>query len=135
MLDAARLASPVGEGILWHPSSLEDIYAVPARTLWLFDYYRLGAASAAEPWTWWRLKAKRTTAHQYQMDWKMKPGGRARCGYDPDGAALERSDAAHCKKCAKLDKGEPEEPTGTVAGVRVGASQREGRGQRQEAHA
>ena len=46
-MDAARLASPVGDGILWHPTSLQDIYDVPSRTLLLFDFYRLGDDLAA----------------------------------------------------------------------------------------
>ena len=120
MLDAARLAQPVGEGILWHPSSLDDIYAIPARTLILFDYYQLGMASRLQPWSWWRLKGKRATTHQYQVDWQFQPQRPARCGYKTKDE-LEQSETTKCSRCEKLDAGETTEATGTVAGVRVGA--------------
>lgn len=120
MLDAARLATPTGEGgILWHPSSLDDIYDVPSRTLILFDFMRLGAVARQQPWTWWRVAKTRSTAHQYMTDWMTRPQIPARCGFEPKGD-LERHELAKCAKCEKLDQGEPEpEATGTVAGVRV----------------
>ena len=125
MMDAARLASPAGEGILWHPSSLADIYDMPERTLLLFDYYRLGAADRHDPWHWFGIKDKRSIAHQYVSDWRGDPQPPARCGYSaPEGATLTRSEVTRCAKCMKLSKGEPDEPTGTVAGVRVGSPSR-----------
>ena len=125
--DAARLASPVGEGgILWHPATLDDIYAIPARTLLLFDHYRLGMVSRQMPFTWRRTKGKRVTAHQYASDWQGEADRPARCGFDPGEVELESSDIAKCVKCEKLDKGESVEATGTVAGVRVGARDSQG---------
>jgi len=116
-----RLATPVGEGgILWHPASLDDIYAIPARTLILFDYFQLGMAARVQPWSWWRLEGKRATTHQYRTDWQSEPMRPARCGYKTD-AALERSETTKCARCDKLDHGETTEATGTVAGVKVGA--------------
>ena len=48
MVDAALLAMPDGMGgTFWRPSSLDDIYALPDRTLRLFMAYRAGMASAA----------------------------------------------------------------------------------------
>ena len=47
MEDAALLATPDGlGGSLWRPSSLQDIYDMPSRTLRLFFAYRAGQASA-----------------------------------------------------------------------------------------
>jgi hypothetical protein len=121
MMDAARLASPVGEGILWHPASLQDIYDVPARALLLFDFFRLGTAARQNPWTWWRVKDKRTITHQYTSDWLMKPQSPARCGFEPAADDdLERYDIGHCPRCERLDHGEAEQPMGEVAGVKVG---------------
>jgi len=121
MEDAVRLAMPVGEGILWSPSSLDDIHSIPARTLLLFDFYQLGVNTRRMPWTWWRLEGKRTTAHQYGIDWQSIPQPPARCGYaPPEGVKLESSEIAKCAKCQKLDRGETTEATGTVAGVKVG---------------
>jgi hypothetical protein len=123
MMDAARLASPVGDGILWHPTSLQDVYDVPSRTLLLFDMYRLGAAVRQNPWSWWRVKDKRAIAHQYTSDWTMQPQLPARCGYEPgEGAQLERYDIGHCSRCERLDHGDAEQPMGEVAGVKVGPS-------------
>ena len=129
MQDAARLATPVGEGgILWHPGSLDDIYSIPARCLLLFDYYMLGTMSARQPWTWWRVKDTRTICHQFNTNWEFAPEPPARCGFRvPEDAELERSDVGKCAKCSKLDKGEEVEATGTVAGVRVGAQRHTGR--------
>ena len=116
-----RLAMPVGEGILWSPSSLDDINSIPARVLVLFDLFQLGANTRRMPWTWWRLEGKRATAHQYGIDWQSIPQPPARCGYSPpEGEALESSEVAKCSKCQKLDRGETTEATGTVAGVKVG---------------
>ena len=128
MMDAARLATPVGESILWHPSSLQDIHDVPARTLLLFDFYRMGMVARLHPWSWWRAKGKRTMCHQYTTDWQAKPLLPARCGVD-EGTALERYDIGHCSRCEGLDRGEVERPTGTVAGVKVGGHPRIGAGQ------
>jgi hypothetical protein len=130
LLDAARLATPVGEGILWHPATLDDIYAVPSRTLLLFDFYRLGIAARLNPWTWWRVAGKREMCHQYSSDWRARPLPPARCGYEP-GGKLERYDIGHCSRCENLDRGQVEQPTGTVAGVKVGATRGHGQGSRQ----
>ena len=124
LMDAARLATPVGEGILWHPASISDINDTPSRTLLLFDFFRLGQASRSHPWSWWRVKGKRGIAHQYTSNWLSKPQPPARCGFKPK-SDLERYDVGKCSKCERLDKGEPEEEaTGTVAGVKVGAIDR-----------
>ena len=124
-MDAARLASPVGEGILWHPATLDDIYSIPSRTLLLFDYYRLGMADRMEPWRWYGIKDKRTIAHHYVSDWRGQPQPPARCGYEPpEDVTLTPSEVTRCGKCMKLSKGETDEPTGTVAGVRVGSQGR-----------
>ncbi len=50
--DAARLATPLGDGILWHPSTLADIHATPNKVLILFDLYRFGMGSRMDPGTW-----------------------------------------------------------------------------------
>lgn len=130
-MDAARLAAPVGDGILWHPTSLQDIYDVPSRTLLLFDFYRLGAASRLQPWTWWKAEGKRVLCHQYMSDWMARPQPPARCGYEPDeGTKLERYDIGKCARCERMDRGEnPDQGTGTVAGVKVGGNQSQRRGQ------
>lgn len=130
-VDASRLATPIGDGILWQPSSLDDINDVPSRTLLIFDFIRLGHAARLDPWSWWRIAGKRATAHQYTTDWQARPQLPARCGYDPGEAKLERYALGPCSRCEKLDRGEPEpEATGTVAGVRVGHGRnRDRRGQ------
>jgi hypothetical protein len=47
MVDAALLAMPDGSGgILWRPSSLQDIYDLPDRVLRLFMQYRAGQSAA-----------------------------------------------------------------------------------------
>ena len=47
-MDAALLASTdASGGLFWRPSSLQDIYDVPARTLRLFMAYRAGQGVAA----------------------------------------------------------------------------------------
>lgn len=129
MVDAARLATPVGDGILWHPSSLADIDAVPSRTLLLFDLFRHGSVSRQHPWSWWRAEGKRTVCHQYATDWLARPEPPARCGFAPEGP-LERYDVGRCSNCERMDRGESEqEATGTVAGVRVGGRAPVGGGQ------
>jgi hypothetical protein len=131
-MDAARLASPVGDGILWHPARLQDIWDVPSRTLILFDFYRAGAVTRQQPWSWWRPKGKRVIAHQYMTDFLLRPQPPARCGFEPEeGAELERYDIGKCAKCDRMDRGEaPEQATGTVAGVKVAARERGGPGSR-----
>lgn len=117
--DAARLATPLGDGILWHPSTLADIYATPNKVLVLFDLYRFGMGSRMHPWTWWRVKDKRVQTHQYTSDWQGMPERPARCGYRASGdTELERFEIGKCSRCEKLDDGQSDEATGT--GVRRG---------------
>jgi hypothetical protein len=133
MVDAARLAQPVGDDILWHPARLDDVLDVPSRTLLLFDFFRLGSQTRQSPWSWWRVEGTRAICHQYQIDWQATPEPPARCGFVPEGR-LERYDVGHCSRCEQLDRGEPQQATGTVAGVKVGALP-EGRGQgRRQGH-
>ena len=130
MVDAARLATPMGDGsILWHPATLQDIYDIPSRTLLLFDFYRVGTIARQQPWSWWRPRDKRVIAHQYMTDWQGHPVPPARCGFEPEeGEKLERYEIGKCARCERMDRGEaPEQATGTVAGVRVGGNvQRQG---------
>ncbi len=48
MVDAALLATTdASGGILWRPSTLQDIYDTPSRTLRLFFAFRAGQNAAA----------------------------------------------------------------------------------------
>lgn len=103
MDDAAVLLETDSQGnSLWHPSTLADFGAIPARVWDLWLAMRDGLAARNEPWAWWRMRGV-PTSHHYQAS-PFGPTEAARCGYQPgEGAEMVRdAEPPLCSACTAL---------------------------------
>ena len=125
MVDAAQLhlTDPSG-AVLWHPRGLEDLDAVPARTMTLWHDIREGIVARGEPWSWWRIRGN-PTSHLFATNPTGAPAEPARCGQSPEpGADWLHEDASRCRVCqaAVTRDAAPPAAFGTIGGVPVGAA-------------
>lgn len=125
MMDAAHLHLTDASGTsLWHPRGLDDLDAVPARTMALWLAMKEGIAARGEPWSWWRIRGN-PTSHLFATNPSGAPADAARCGQSPDpGADWLHEEASRCRVCQATVEREASPPAafGTIGGVPVGAS-------------